>query len=249
MNLLLVIIASISANLGPGPVSCDLVNNCGAGRTCCATPGGDAGNWGCCAAPNATCCGTTCCPSDFPICGPAGQCAKSKEDTWKQFSPSGLGRAPPPPPPPTLFPYECKIKPIGCYSEFPGRPTTDGWPENQRRSAGRGNIMPWGAMMSVEQCVLYCHQNMENYTDGRVVSGWNVTIAGQGLCGCSSGVPAANQTTRLPEKVDDALCNAPCPINGTYGGTCGDANQTVVTAYAYECTAPLAAPRPSIEAS
>ena len=67
-------------------------------------------------------------------------------------------------------------------------------------------------------------------------SPYTVATAGNHLCGCSTGVPAANATTGLPKRVDDALCNAPCPADATE--TCGDgANQTAVSAYTFACTA------------
>ena len=94
--------------------------------------------------------------------------------------------------------------------------------------------------MSVEACARLCHQGLDlaNWTP----SSYNVLIAGNHLCGCSIGVPATSTTTGLPKRVDDSQCDAPCPADGS--ATCGNDNQTTVTAYSFECKA---APAPLLQ--
>ena len=233
--------------VGPGPVLCSEVNSCGAGFTCCPAQNGPGGEWACCAAPNATCCADMlhCCPQDFPVCGQNGTCTKrpgadlsfavAAHTAHARHPPPAftLGRAPPPPPPPPLYPFECTSTRIGCFAEE-GR-QGDGWPSTQRflprRPWSPNATMAWGQPMSVEACARFCHQGM-TLVDW-VTSPYNVSIAGNRLCGCSVGVPAVDDKTGLPKRVDDALCSASCPAGGDH--TCGDENQTVVTAYAFSC--------------
>jgi hypothetical protein len=225
--------APAAGNLGGGPVKCDVASSCGAGATCCSTPGSTAGEWGCCPAPNATCCPDMlhCCPAGS-VCG-AGKCTAGRiaAETPHHLS---LGRAPPPPPPPPLYPFECTTTRIGCYAEV-GR--QDGW--INRTVAPRNMLnepMAWGDPMSVTSCARFCHQGMRLIDWGD--SGpplFNVTLAGNHLCGCSHGVPPTDSKSALPRRLPDSLCDAPCPANSSE--TCGDANQTAVSAYAFTCTA------------
>jgi len=78
--------------------------------------------------------------------------------------------------------------------------------------------------------------SLDDWTAG--ASPFNVTLAGNHMCGCSAGVPPTNAATGLPKRVADSLCDAPCPANGTE--ICGDENQTAVSAYAFTCTTPPA---------
>ena len=250
-------VASGPLGVGGGPVKCDVVSSCGAGATCCATPHGKAGEWGCCGAPNATCCPDMlhCCPPGFPVCGAAGTCSavahSSASAPWivrtgrpassdphhidaalgPQQLGLGLGRAPPPPPPPPLYPFECTATRIGCFAEQ-GR--ADGW---ANRTIARRNMvnesMGWGTPMSVTDCARFCYQgmNLVDWTAG--ASPFNVTLAGNHLCGCSAGLPPT--ANGLPKRVADSLCDAPCPANSSQN--CGDEKQTVATAYSFVCTA------------
>ena len=246
-GLLLLLLTVTRADIGPGPIVCDVINSCGAGQTCCPTPHARAGEWGCCGAPNATCCADLlhCCPQDFPVCG-AGTCTKSdaagaaavpwvRRRTYEETAAAArLGSAPPPPPPPALYPFECTSTKIGCFAEAGAQ--GDGWPPTQRlvpRRPTQNATMPFGEPMSVTACARFCHQGMAlvDWT----TSPYNVTIAGNHLCGCSVGVPASDPKSGLPKRVDDSLCTSPCPANGTE--TCGDLNQTVVSAYAFSCSA------------
>lgn len=251
--LLLVVLQLPGAlgSLGGGPVKCDVVSSCGAGATCCATPGGNAGEWGCCGAPNATCCPDMihCCPAGFPVCGD-GQCMATpggtasvpwlarngRRDGQQRRVSVGLGRAPPPSPPPPLYPFDCTTQRIGCFAEV-GR--TDGW--KNRTVAARGMVnesMAWGTPMSVTDCARFCYQGMDlvDWTAG--ASLFNVTLAGNHLCGCSGGVPSVDAKSGLPKRVADSLCDAACPANSTEN--CGNENQTAVAAYSFTCTAPPA---------
>ena len=256
MPLLPLLLAAAARALGPGPVTCDIAHSCPAGATCCATPKSVAGDWGCCGAPNATCCADMlhCCPQDFPICG-SGTCSKKSGEgsvPWagelqtaaarqagvrkaaQLGAELGLGRLPPPPPPPPLYPFECTTAKIGCFAEVGGK--ADGWPPAQRflpRRPVPNAPMAWGAPMSVTACAQFCHQNMT--LGAWRTSGYNVTIAGNHLCGCSAGVPASSAKSGLPKRVDDSLCAAPCPANSSE--TCGSANSTAVSAYAFSCRA------------
>ena len=245
---LLPLLVAVRADLGGGPVKCDVMSSCGAGNTCCPTPHGKAGDWGCCGAPNATCCPDMlhCCPPGFPVCG-AGKCSAAAGGAavpWvaraggdEQQLGLGLGRLPPPPPPPSLYPFECTTTRIGCFAEA-GR-AGDGWLNRTVASRQMTNeSMAWGTPMSATACARFCYQGMSlvDWTAG--ASPFNVTLAGNHVCGCSVGVPPTSAASKLPKRVADGLCDAPCPADAAE--TCGNENQTVASAYAFTCTAPPA---------
>jgi hypothetical protein len=159
-----------------------------------------------------------CCPHGFPVCG-AGTCAAAagaaatvpwlarvggggggspsaaqqvRDDLWIDAS---MGRAPPPTPPPPLYPFECSTAKIGCFAEVGGQ---DGWANRTvpgRSSRSRSGVvswaMDWGAPMSVTECARFCHQGMDLVDWRAGAAGFNVTLAGNHLCGCSAGLPPA----------------------------------------------------------
>ena len=253
LRLQLLALAARACGLGGGPVKCDVVSSCGAGATCCPTTSGQAGEWGCCGAPNATCCPDMlhCCPPGFPVCG-AGTCAAAPGGAtvpWlarlsgaAEAQPRddlglglGLGRPPPPIPPPPLYPFECTATKMGCFAEV-GH--ADGWDNRTVNARNTPNgPMEWGTAMSVTACARFCYQGMNLVDWSAGASPFTAALAGNRLCACSTGVPPTKNG--LPKRVDDSLCDAPCPANSTE--ICGDENQTVASAYAFTCSARPAA--------
>ncbi len=150
----------------------------------------------------------------------------------------GLGRPPPPTPPPPLYPFQCTTTRIGCFAEVPTKDSSghlhpgDGWAN--RTIPTRGTVMPWGMPMSVTACARYCYQGMDLVDWKAGASRFNVTLAGNHLCGCSAGVPPTE--SGLPKRLPDSQCDAACLGNSSE--VCGDANQTAASAYSFECTVP-----------